>query len=67
MRRWYAQNAHLVWPPETMPSVEDMLKIAKGLRTIKQVQAYFRSYRKNLKTRKVRQAPCKHIRPGAAA
>ncbi|GFR42993.1 hypothetical protein Agub_g3992 [Astrephomene gubernaculifera] len=52
MRQWYAQNAHTVWPPDMMPSVEDMLKIAKGLRTIKQVQAYFRSYRRNLKTRK---------------
>ncbi|KAG2499415.1 hypothetical protein HYH03_002988 [Edaphochlamys debaryana] len=52
MRAWYAQNAHLVWPADMMPTVDDMLKIAKGLRTIKQVQDYFRSYRKNLKTRK---------------
>ncbi|PNH08181.1 hypothetical protein TSOC_005267 [Tetrabaena socialis] len=52
MREWYWQNAHQVWSAEMVPSLEEMLKLAKGMRTIQQVQDYFRIYRKNLKTRK---------------
>ncbi|KXZ41872.1 hypothetical protein GPECTOR_256g647 [Gonium pectorale] len=36
MREWYALNAEAVWPAGTVPSLDDMLKIAKGLRSIEQ-------------------------------
>ncbi len=43
-----------MWPPDQVPSADELIKIAKGLRTVKQVQDYFRQYRKNVKARKVR-------------
>lgn len=42
----------MVWSAHEKPSQNEMIKFAKGLRTVSQVQEYFRQYRKDKKAKK---------------
>ncbi|GLC35662.1 hypothetical protein PLESTB_000003300 [Pleodorina starrii] len=53
VRQWYADNAVTAWPiPELRPSLEEVEKTAKGLRTKDKVKVYFRAYRKACKEKR---------------
>ncbi|EFJ48110.1 hypothetical protein VOLCADRAFT_91351 [Volvox carteri f. nagariensis] len=53
IREWYYLHAHIIWPAEQLPEIDELLKLSKGMRTLQQVKEYFRSYRRACKSRKI--------------
>eukprot|EP00198_Chlamydomonas_reinhardtii_P003645 XP_001692981.1 predicted protein [Chlamydomonas reinhardtii] len=51
MTTWYRSNALLVWGPKDLPPIEDMKQLSKGMRSTKNVRAYFQEYRAAKKMR----------------